>query len=152
MPTPPTDVTWNSQTLITPAQGVYAFTPSMIKPVWQFDRVIRAIGEFAKYLGAEGCDHRLELTYLNVTEADVETKRATLQNLMVPVFGSPVSGPLVVPGSGTFPHCVIKDVQEGPMTVRAVEVSATTSNPYGANPTTVCYEMQFTIIFRQNRR
>lgn len=146
-------VTWAGVTVITPAQGEYDFTPGLLQPVWKMERPVRCLGEFAKHLGAIGCDHVMRVTYLNIApgtgSGQVMAFMESLQNMVCPATGSPSSGSLVVPDHGTWPHCVIMGIAPGPQTARTTVQAAVTA---GALYKTQVYDLEYTITFHQTRR
>lgn len=145
-------VTFTGATLITPAQGEYDFNPGLMQPIWQHVRPARATGEIRKHMGTAGCDHSLQLYFLDVvpgsSAGQVLAIVAALQNMAAPTSGTPVTGSLVVPDYGTFPYCAITSVVLGPQTAR---VKLNASTPATASQTQV-YDIDVTITFHQTRR
>lgn len=140
------EVKYRDVTIITDAQGVWRLTPGMMRREWVMVRMPRGIGEIAKDMGLSGCDHQLSLSFLNVSESDVDNTFESLQELWTPESGSPKSGTLVVPDYGTYPHCVITDCTPGEQTPVATGIDA--DDPVGER----CYDLHFQVTFRQLRR
>lgn len=131
---------------MTPILGVWNFTPGMMARDWVMVRLPRGIGEIAKDMGLSGCDHELQLTYLNVAPEDVAGVFEFLEDMWIPSGGSPASGTLTVPGYGSYPHCVVTACEPDALALRAK--AQTPSNLAGSK----AYNLGFTITFRQLRR
>ena len=139
-------LTLAGSTIITSAEGVWRLSPGMMPRTFSFRQLARGVGEVAKDLGGGGCDHSVDLTFLNVAAASVQTIWDRLQNMLSPTSGSPSSGTMTCTGYPSFAHCVLTAVQPDAQTARVLEGSAGTL--YGDQ----VYDMHFTLTFRQVRR
>lgn len=140
------NVTWRGLILITDAEGVWETKPGVFTRETKFVRPPRSIGGRVKDLGADGAEHSLELTFLNVV--DPETIKTRLENLHCPPSGQIQSGTLVIPKAmgatmHSFPHCVFTG-----LTFNSEEIRADFTSP---NTYTDVWDLSFTLTFRQTR-
>lgn len=129
--------------LLTADQGVWGFTPGMMTPRTKQEPLTRSMGELVKELGRNGADHELILTYLKVAPEDVEGIFDLVESMWIPRL---TMGTLTVPDYPPYRNCYVSECEPSPQTARARDISP--ANPKG----TACYELTFTITFRQTRK
>lgn len=120
-------------------EGAYQFTPGLRARRLEIVALPRGLGELVKDLGSVGATHTLVLTFIGVLPADVASVRARIQSCLTGTTGT-----LTVPESGTFPHCVCLEAEEGPQSPAIKNVTASAAG-------TRCYTMTFRLTFRQLR-
>lgn len=133
-------ITFRGSSVLADTEGVYDFTPGQMNRAWSFVRLPRGSGELAKDLGVNGATHTVVVTYIAVASGSVATLFSRIAGLQTPVSGS-----LVIPRYGTYPHCVVESVSWDKQTLAAKSVSP--SSPKG----TAVDTMRVTITFRQLR-
>lgn len=129
-------VTFGGTTIVSNTSGVYQYTPGVMQPRLQFDAAPRSLGEIPKALGVSGTDHRLEVTFVGVTAASVAGVVSAMQALATGM----ATGTLAVPGYASVPNCVVSAVTPG-----RFELRGSGNAPY----TTKCYDMGYSVTFRQ---
>lgn len=134
-------ITFNGN-LITAGEGTYRFAPGIMNRVWQFKRLARADGEISHNKGRAGCDHVLTVRFSDVPVAGISGIQARIESLLA----DPSEYTLTVPDYGSYPNCVVSDIQESEQTRTIADLQIS-----GGLDFTKTYMMEYTVTFRQLR-
>jgi len=122
------------------SEGAFDWHPGMITRRWAYRTMLRTDGEIAKPGGLSGCDHTLVLKFLSVPVsglAAITTRMKNLARLLT-------EETLVVPDFGSYPNCSVKSVTRNPQKAGIVDIGPELD-------LVKCYNLEYTIVFRQSR-
>ncbi len=120
---------------------VWSYTPAVMQRKLEIVHLARAQGELVKDLGLIGCDHALQVKYLNVPANQLSALMSALSSLS---SAAATTGTLVVDTVASVANCVCTSVKTGSPELRGL----VTASGYQAGS---YYDLQVDFTFRQLR-
>lgn len=132
-------ITFKGSTLLADGEGTYDFQPGRIfgQRDYEVIKMARAVGAIAKDLGSGATPLNLTL-YMPTADGTV----ATIFSRIATFAATPETGSLVIPGYGTYTHCLVMDSGHAERQKRITKL--TTPNADG-------YDLLFGLLFLKLR-